>query len=347
MPTSSKHYLSGIFLSLSIAMLSLLLGQNHWFQAHAIGALTLSILLGILIGNTVFPLIAHHSMSGVLFSKQRLLQLGIVLYGFRLTFADIAHIGLEGVMIDAMVLSSTFSLALFVGCKLLKLDINTVILIGAGSAICGAAAVMATEPVIRGRAEHVSVAVATVIVFGTLGMLLYPVLSHWNQVWHLLPPSPEAFGIFTGSTIHEVAQVVAAAKPLGDAATDTAVITKMVRVMMLAPFLILLSVYVTRTRPAISDEPKTAINLPWFALLFVAVIAMNSLAILPQHLVGAAINLDSLLLATAMAALGLCTHFTAISKAGYKPLLLGGILFAWLVLGGGLINWSMMADNYQ
>ena len=347
MQTHTKNYLSGILLSLAIATIALLLAQNQWFQKHAIGALTLSILFGILIGNTVFPRIEDRSMSGVLFSKQRLLQLGVILYGFRLTFADIAHVGLGGVMIDVMVLTSTFALALFAGCRLLKLDINTVILIGAGSSICGAAAVMATEPVVRGRAEHVSVAVSTVIVFGTLSMLLYPALSQWNQVWHLLPVSPEAFGIFTGSTVHEVAQVVAAAKPLGDAATDTAVITKMVRVMMLAPFLVLLSVYVARTRSAIAAEPTMAINIPWFELMFVAVTGINSLAILPQPVVSGAINLDTLFLATAMAALGLCTHFTAIRKAGYKPLLLGGILFVWLVLGGGLINWSMMADNYQ
>ncbi len=339
-----KKNLSGILLSLAIAAISLILAQNKWFQAHAIGALTLAILLGILIGNTVFPRITLHCLSGVLFSKQRLLQLGIIFYGFRLTFTDITHIGAEGALIDALVLTSTFALAWFAGHKLLNLDSSTVMLIGAGSSICGAAAVMATEPVVRGRAEHVSVAISTVLVFGTLSMLLYPTLFQLNQVWHLLPVSAEAFGIFTGSTVHEVAQVVAAAKPLGDVATNTAVITKMVRVMMLAPFLILLSIYVARTRLNIAgtEEPKAAITIPWFALLFVAVAGINSLNVLPQSLVSYAINLDTLLLAIAMAALGLMTHVSAIKKAGYKPLLLGGVLFVWLLLGGGMINRLVM-----
>lgn len=345
MHTHLKHRLPGIMLSLAIAVFSLRLAQIGWLQAHAVGALTVAILLGILIGNTIFPRMASTSMSGVLFSKQRLLQLGIILYGFRLTFADIAHVGAEGAVIDALVVTSTFTLAWFAGHKLFKLDTHTVILIGAGSSICGAAAVMATEPVVRGRADQVSIAVSTVLVFGTLSMLLYPLLFQLNQAWHFLPLSAEAFGIFTGSTVHEVAQVVAAAKPLGDAATNTAVIAKMVRVMMLAPFLIVLSLYVARSRlsATMADEPKAAIVIPWFALMFIAVAGVNSLNVLPQRVVHYAIDFDTVLLAIAMAALGLTTHVSAIRKAGYRPLLLGAMLFAWLLIGGSLINRVVMA----
>jgi uncharacterized integral membrane protein (TIGR00698 family) len=237
-------------------------------------------------------------------------------------------------------------LAWVVGRKVFKLDTNTAILIGAGSSICGAAAVMATEPVVKGRAEQVSVAVSTVLVFGTISMLLYPALFQWNLSWHLFPTSAEAFGIFTGSTVHEVAQVVAAAKPLGDIATNTAVIAKMVRVMMLAPFLILLSMYLARTKSSQkfmeADTFIAPITIPWFAVIFIAVAGLNSLAILPSHLVLAAVNIDTLFLAMAMASLGLCTHLSAIKQAGFKPMLLGGILFSWLIIGGALINRLVM-----
>lgn len=349
MRNSIKTKLPGILLSLAIALISLGLANISWLQNHAIGILTLAILLGVLLGNTLFPHIAERTMSGVLFSKQRLLQLGIILYGFKITFIDIAHVGLHGALIDVLVLTSTFALAWLVGRRLFKLDSNTVILIGAGSSICGAAAVMATEPVVNGRAEQVSVAVSTVLVFGTISMLLYPAFFQWNLSWHLLPTSAESFGMFTGSTVHEVAQVVAAAKPMGDAATNIAVIEKMVRVMMLAPFLVLLSIYVARTKSLQagnlppSAESNRGITIPWFALIFVAVAGLNTLNILPQSVVTGAIKLDTLLLAMAMAALGLCTHFSAIKKAGFKPLLLGGILFAWLMVGGSMINQSVMA----
>ena len=346
MQTLIKNYLPGIALSLSIALVSLLLSNITWLQNHAIGTLTLAIILGIFLGNTLYPNIAAHCAKGVLFSKQRLLQLGIIFYGFRLTFTDIAHVGVRGALIDALVLTSTFALAWVIGRKVFKLDTNTVILIGAGSSICGAAAVMATEPVVKGRPEQVSVAVSTVLVFGTISMLLYPALFEWNLSWHLFPTSAEAFGVFTGSTVHEVAQVVAAAKPLGEVATNTAVIAKMVRVMMLAPFLILLSFYMARTKSSQRHEeatPKASITIPWFAVIFIAVAGLNSLGVVSKSVASTAVNIDTLLLAMAMAGLGLGTHFSAIKQAGIKPMLLGAVLFSWLIVGGALINTSVTA----
>lgn len=334
----------GIILCIAIALIAFIGAQLPWLQAHAISALVLAIILGMLLGNTIYPTIAQRCALGVTFSKQYLLQLGIILYGFRLTFIDITHIGIQGALIDVLVLSTTFMLAWFVGRKLLKLDLNTVLLIGAGSSICGAAAVMATEPVVRARTEQVSVAVSTVLVFGTLSMLLYPVFFQWNLLLHILPTTAEAFGIFTGSTVHEVAQVVAAAKPLGEIATNTAVITKMVRVMMLAPFLIILSIYLARREPVHGATIKGKITIPWFALIFVLVAGINSLGFIPAAVVQALINIDTFLLAIAMAALGLCTHFSAIKKAGAKPLLLGAILFCWLIVGGALINAGIMGS---
>jgi len=113
---------------------------------------------------------------GVTFSKQILLRAGIVLFGLRLTFQDIANVGLPRVVIDALILSSTFGLSWWAGTRLLGIDRRTAMLIGAGSSICGAAAIMATEPVVRGGADQVTVAMSTVVVFGTLAIFLYPAL---------------------------------------------------------------------------------------------------------------------------------------------------------------------------
>jgi uncharacterized integral membrane protein (TIGR00698 family) len=196
--------------------------------------------------------------------------------------------------------------------------------------------------VVRGRAEQVTVAVSTVVVFGTLAIFVYPALYHLNEQYQLISMSPSAYGIFAGSTIHEVAQVVAAGRAISEEAANTAVIAKMVRVMMLAPFLIVLSAYLSRSKDASDVQPEGApapksarIVIPWFALGFVAVAGLNSLAILPKPLVGLAIDFDTALLAMAMAALGLTTHASAIRKAGIKPLALAALLAAWL-MGGGL-----------
>ena len=336
-------YLPGLLLAAVIAVCAIGLGKLPVLQDNGIGALTLAILLGIIAGNTFYPRIAASSAPGVGVSKQHLLRLGIILYGLRLTFQDIAQVGFAGVMIDAVVLSSTFFLSWFLGTRVFKLDRKTAMLIGAGSSICGAAAVMASEPVIKGRAEQVTVAVSTVVVFGTLAIFLYPAIYNASHLLQIGTITPATFGIFAGSTIHEVAQVVAAANAVGPEAANAAVIAKMVRVMMLAPFLIILSTWLAReARHNRSDADGNAapgkITIPWFALVFVVVAGFNSLHILPQAVVAVALDIDTMLLAMAMAALGLTTHISAIAKAGVKPLLLAATLFVWLVVGGLGIN---------
>lgn len=339
--------LPGLALSGALAATGIALGHIGWLQDHGFSALTLAIVLGMLVGNTVYPLVprlAAASGAGVNVSKQNLLRLGVVLYGLRLTVQDIGHVGIAGVAIDALVLGSTFALACFIGTRWLGLDRKTAMLIGAGSSICGAAAVMAAEPVVKARAEQVTVAVATVVVFGTLAIFLYPALFELNQHWALIPGGANGFGIYAGSTIHEVAQVVAAARSVGPDAANSAVIAKMVRVMMLAPFLVMLSAWLARDdkrhahTSAATGQAPGKLAVPWFAFGFVAVVLFNSLQWLPASVVAVTTEIDTALLAMAMAVLGLSTHIGAIRKAGAKPLLLALILFGWLIVGGALIN---------
>lgn len=336
-----RAWLPGLALTAAIAALAMQLGRQDWFQARGISAITLAIVLGMLVGNTVYGRVAPVAAAGVGLSKTRLLRLGIVLYGVRLTFQDIGNVGWAGFAIDALVLCSTFGIACVLGTRVFGLDPKTAMLIGAGSSICGAAAVMATEPVVRGKAEQVAVAVATVVVFGTVAIFLYPMLYRLEAVHALVPMTQSGYGLFVGSTVHEVAQVVAAGRAVGEQAADTAVIAKMVRVMMLAPFLIVLSAWLSR-RPGGSDMAGTqgtgGIVIPWFALGFVAVAGFNSLALLPPAAIDRIVDIDTVLLSMAMAGLGLTTHVSAIRKAGARPLALAALLFAWLVVGGLAIN---------
>jgi uncharacterized integral membrane protein (TIGR00698 family) len=331
-----RQRLPGLLLAGILAAGAVASGQVSWFAEHGVGALTLAIVFGMLAGNTFYPRIAPRFASGVAFAKSDLLRLGIILYGLRLTLQDIAQVGLRCVLIDALVLCSTFALAWLLGRRLFGLSRETTVLIGAGSSICGAAAIMAVEPVVRARSEEVSVAVATVVVFGTLAMCLYPLLAELNQVWPLIPGGERGFGIYIGSTLHEVAQVVAAGRAVGMAAADTAVITKMVRVMMLAPVLLGLSFCLQPGHDG--RQGSRRLSIPWFALGFVAVVVLNSLQHLPEHLRHALLAADNVLLAMAMAALGLATHLSAVRQAGSKPLWLAMMLFGWLIGGGALIN---------
>jgi uncharacterized integral membrane protein (TIGR00698 family) len=344
-----QQWLPGLLLCGAIAAASLWAATLPALAERGLSALTLAIVLGMVLGNTVYPRLAASCASGVGLSKARLLRAGIVLYGLRLTFQDMGQLGWAGIATDALVLSSTFVLAQWLGRRVFGLDPRTSLLVGAGSAICGAAAVLATEPVAKGRASDVAVAVATVVVFGTVATFLYPALFHWNAAHGWFEVSAQQYGLYVGSTVHEVAQVVAAGEAVGRDAADMAVIAKMVRVMMLAPFLLVLSWWLARSerradhQPMDSGSVKAAaphsrITIPWFALGFVLVVGIHSLGVLPAALVQAGVQLDTLLLTLAMAALGLTTHIAAVRAAGTRPLLLALVLFGWLLGAGWLLN---------
>lgn len=333
---TAKRFIPGILLTLAIALGTAWLGNQPVMSGLGLGALTLAIIVGIVLGNTVYPLLHPQCDEGVQLAKQKLLRLGIILYGFRLTFQQVMDVGLSGVLVDVVMLSSTFLIASYMGSRLLGIDRQTAWLIGAGSSICGAAAVLATAPVVKAESSKVAVAVATVVIFGTAGIFLYPWI--WHHVASLIPGiSATQFGVYTGSTMHEVAQVVAAGHAVSPETENAAVIAKMLRVMMLAPFLLLLAARVKQLSPQEGNE-KSKVTIPWFALGFVAVAVFNSFHLLPSAAVNMLNTLDTLLLAMAMAALGVTTHISALKNAGAKPLVMGLLLFIWLIVGGGAIN---------
>ncbi len=336
--TDSRWWL-GLMLVITLASISIALSKLSVLQNAQVSSLTIGIILGIIVGNSLFSRIATHTDIGVDYAKSFLLKAGIILFGFRITFSQITEIGWLGLVIDLAILLSTFILAIQLGKRLFKLDEQTTILIGAGSSICGAAAIMATEPVIKAQAHKVSIAVATVVVFGTLSMFTYPLMFEYIGL------SEYEYGIFVGSTIHEVAQVVAAGTAISANAADTAVIEKMLRVMMLAPFLFGLSYWQKRkdTKKNYNLEKSSDLSIPWFAVYFILVSGCNSLINLSQSTTNNIVWFDNILLTIAMVALGLRTHIGAIRQAGIRPLLLGSCLFLFLTLGGFGINTGVKA----
>ncbi|WP_426241263.1 YeiH family protein [Psychrobacter sp. TWP2-1-2] len=340
----SRH-LAGLIVVLigSLFCLWLNTSVNTWTNGRIVGlsSLTLAILLGMVLGNTVYPNLAERLNVGVAFAKGQILRLAIMFYGFKLTLTQVSSVGLSAVMSDALVLTSTFLLTYWIGIRWLKVDKQTTLLIGSGASICGAAAVIAAEPVVKAEAHKVTIAVATVVVFGTVAMLLYPFLYHlgWLQPWL----NAQQYGIYTGSTIHEVAQVVVAGNAVSPEVGDTAVVTKMIRVMMLAPFLLILSFALTKGSSDNGKKPSfmnrvQQVKVPWFAFIFIAIVLLHTWVPMTASFERSMVMLDDVLLTMAMFALGLTTHLGAIKQAGVKPLILGAIMFAWLIVGGGLIN---------
>lgn len=318
------------------AVLCMYLAALPPLAQNGISPLTLAIVLGMALGNTVAAPHLPRIAEGIAFSKGRLLRLGIVLYGFKITWAQLTFAGWPALFADVGVVCGTFALALWLG-RRLGMERDTAALVGAGSAICGAAAVLAAQPVLKAKEADVGVAVATVVVFGTLAMFVYPLMAAL-----LLPADGGGawlgWGIYTGASVHEVAQVAAAGAAVNPQVADVAVITKMIRVLLLAPFLLALPWLMRRFGGGTAAQGG-ALALPWFALGFLGAVAANSLLPLSDTVRRALLTVDTFLLTAAMFALGLGTHWQSIRQAGVRPLLLAGMLALWLLLGGGTLSY--------
>jgi uncharacterized integral membrane protein (TIGR00698 family) len=222
---------------------------------------------------------------------------------------------------------------------------DTSILTASGAAVCGAAAVLATEPVLKAEEYKTAIAVSMVVLFGTISMFLYPVLytTIIENATGFLHMSAREFGIYVGGTIHEVAQVVAVPASVPGAPTemaDAAVIVKMTRVIMIAPMLIVLGLYLAwdAKRAGGARDEKMKLVIPWFAVYFIMVAGFNSLHLVPQNIVDIINEVDTFLLTMAMTALGMGTIFSKFKGLGLAPIYTALSMFVWLVVGGFMIT---------
>lgn len=328
--TKAASMLAGGVLVALIVAVSWWSGQALQLGRFGIGTLSLALLLGMVMGNVLrVPAVMQ---PGIHFAQQRLLRAGVMLYGLHVSIAQLLHVGGEAFGIDLIVMATILIGGIWLGIRVFRLERDLAVMTAAGSAICGAAAVLATEPVVKGSSAHTSMAVATVVLFGTMAILIYPL------IYHLTGANPQTFGIYIGATVHEVAQVVAVGHSIGDSTEQTAVIVKLMRVMMLAPILLMLSWWWGRSEQS-AGHGRTKLTIPWFAFGFIAVVIINSLwSAMPaklHQLLGVA---DTLMLSAAMAALGLETKFGRMRLLGLKPLMFAGVLFLTLMVGGDLLT---------
>lgn len=334
----SKKIVMGLMLALVLAATALFLapimgGALSDFSTVAEKAISnpllVAIVIGLILGNTVYGKVRPAVAPGIDLAKKQVLRIAIVLYGFRLTFTELIDVGLGALVVDVFIVFGTFFLAVWLGRRVFDVDRQTSMLIGAGASICGAAAVLAADPVVKAPAHKVSVALATVVLFGTISMFLYPIIYSLG----ILPFTAPEFGVYIGATVHEVAQVAAAGGVISTDVMNTAVITKMARVMLLAPFLLMLTYMMQRQ----DDSTKGKITVPWFAIGFVVVVGLHSLPIWSEALVSWIVWLDTLLLCMAMGALGLSTHFGDMRQVGLAPFKLAGAILVWLIVGGAFL----------
>lgn len=315
------------FILFVLACLALLIAQLPAFATVGLGALPVAILLGMLLGNTTRIAERATSQPALRFCQQKLLRLGVVLLGFSLSLQQLLEAGWQVLALDLMVVVSVLCVGVYLGVRWLKMSAPLALLTSVGSAVCGASAIMAVEPVVKARERDISLAVATVVTFGSLAMFSYPLLFQYIEV------DSVDYGIYIGATVHEVAQAVAAGQSIDPQALQGALVAKLARVMLLAPVVFVLGLYWQRQQGHASSGQR-ALTIPWFVLGFIAAACARSVLSIPESLLLGLGYLSQAALALAMVALGLKTRWGLLLNGGGKPFLLAGVLWV-LLLGGG------------
>ena len=335
--------LHGILLIALFSFAAFYIAEIPFVKKLSFSPLIVGIILGMLYANSLRNKLPETWVPGIKFCTKQILRAGIVLYGFRLTLTQVVEVGLPAIVIDSVIVIGTIFLGIWFG-RVLKMDKDTSLMTATGSAICGAAAVLGAEPVVKCESHKTAIAVSTVVIFGTISMFLYPIMYRIGMLDGL---SNMGVAIYTGSTLHEVAHVAGAGNAMDPTDTlgiaGTATITKMIRVMMLAPVLVVMGLALSSRGGKYGSKGK--ITVPWFAFGFIGVICVNSLlqylfavdSVKDIPLNGAIEYIDTFMLTMAMTALGTDTSIDKFKKAGAKPFVLALMLYVWLVVGGYLL----------
>lgn len=305
--------------------------SSHYGGPQLLYALLLGLSLNFLSAN-------EHLAAGISFTSKTLLRLGVALLGARITFDQIAELGLRTGFILALVVTATLLCGLALA-RLLGQPRHEGWICGASVAICGASAAMAVAAVLPQTRENERYTLLTVVgvtLLSTVAMVLYPIVLGFLDLTHVQE------GLFLGATIHDVAQVVAAGTLLGPDTRDTATIVKLFRVAMLAPVVVVVSVLV---RQSLGEQPATGRRppiMPVFLMGFVALVIISSMGWIATGVRDATGSASRALLVIAIAAAGMRTQLGELMQLGWKPvfMLVSETLFlAAVMLGLVWVGW--------
>lgn len=288
----------------------------------ALNPVVVALALGILLRATIT--LPGRIKPGIAFSVRPLLRAAIVLLGLQITLRQLIEIGPGALVLAVVVVFTTLAATIALG-RWLKVEPVLASLIGTGTAICGASAIVAANQVVRGRDEDVVYALAVITLCGTAAMMLDPTLTE------VLALDARQYGLWTGTSIHEVIQAVGAAAAGGAVATEVGTIAKLARVALLAPALLALGVFASRAAGTVRTG-RLRVPVPWFAFGFVLCSLIASTGIVPKPLLDTGRFVTPLMLGTSVAALGLSTDLQALRDRGVRPLLLGVLSSAFIAV---------------
>ncbi len=312
-----KRYAPGLLLVLAVSLAAFFINESIKHTVH-LEAVTIAIVLGIILSNTLK--LPKATSFGMRFSSHHILQYGIILLGFKLNFSAVFHLGFKTILLIVIFTPTAIFAAYMLG-KAFRIKDKIPLLVGIGSGICGASAIVAMSHVVKAKDEESVVAVSIVNFLGAIGVLAYSFIAAQHFI------SIEQFGIWSGISLQGVAHALAAAFAGGDRAGELGTIVKMGRVLMLVPVALFFSVKNHETH-----DPQAKVKFPFYVLFFVLAGVLNSLNILPEALTGILSKLSSWFILIAMAAMGLSVKLASIRKSGARSLVMGSILFVVISL---------------
>ena len=326
-PERLRHLSPGLALCFAIAGVAIIVRNLTGIAAlnPVVVALVLGVGIGAVVGRpaTLKP--------GIAYAVRPVLRAAIVLLGLQVTLGMLWSLGPGALVLAVVVVAATLPFTIWLGARM-GVDPALSQLIGTGTAICGASAIVAANQVARGKEEDVTYALAVITLFGTVALVVFPYLSE------LMGLSARVYGLWAGAAIHEVVQAVGAAAAGGPEASQSGTVMKLARVFLLAPAVLALGWWVARTAQREAGPVKAPV--PWFAFGFLGLVLLGSTGLVPGFVVEISRFLVPLMLAASVAALGLQTDLKALHARGAKPLLLGAastLFITLLALGGVLL----------
>jgi uncharacterized integral membrane protein (TIGR00698 family) len=297
----------------------------HW-KFETISPLVASLMLGVLIGNIIsIPKILG---PGLKFAAKKVLRFGIVLLGTQLALKEVVDLGGRELIVVIGVVALTFLGTLWLGPRL-GISKTLSLLIATGFSICGASAVAAMDGVVEADEEEVTYAIALVTLCGSLAIVLLPLLRNVLGL-----SDPQLFGSWVGASVHDVAQVIATSSTGGDSAVQAATVVKLSRVVLLAPLVACVSIWVRRSSSGLvakakaKKADKTRVSVvPLFVVGFLVMIAVRTTGIIPDNLLSKLKTIEQVCLASALVGLGSDVRVSRLIKVGGRPLLLA--LISW------------------
>ncbi len=317
-----KPLVPGLAVSALLALVASWL-TNGLNDPLARNPLLVAILFGLLIGNVMH--LPDNLRPGLEFAMRKLLRLGIVLVGFRVTVHLLLDLGWAPWLVAAAELLSVFFISLWLLRRVFRFDLDFSVMLAAGSSICGAAAILSTAATIQGRPQQTALAVTIITLFGTLALFAYPYLFLEGFIPGL---DDETYGVFVGASIYELAQVYGAGFSVSELAVNTATLVKLAKVLMLIPMILAMR-YFWKIRSRTSQSGPVA--FPWFIAWFLAVMLFNSAVALPGLAKGMILQFDTFLFIVVMVALGLNTRISKLfAGKGVMHILLASVLILGL-----------------